>query len=153
MNGLRGDATPERFNAVGKHCFMGYLGITVTRIDDDGLTCRMVVKPELLAPNAYLHAGAVVTLADTACGYGTVARLPEGATGFTTIELKSNFTGTAREGTLACRARPLHTGRLTQLWEATVTNETTGKAIAHFRCTQMILFPDLNRCLEQPATL
>ena len=133
--------TPELLNAMGKKCLPGYLGIEVTLIDDSGLTCRMEVKPELLAPNAYLHAGAVVTLADTACGYGAVTRLPEEARGFTTIELKSNFTGTATTGSLVCYARPLHIGRLTQLWEATVVVENTTKAIAHFRCTQMILFP------------
>ncbi len=133
--------TPGLLNAMGKKCLPGYLGVVVTLIDGSGLTCRMEVKSELLSPNDYLHAGAVVTLADTACGYGTMTRLPEGARGFTTIELKSNFTGTATTGSLVCHARPLHIGRLTQLWEATVAVENTAKAIAHFRCTQMILFP------------
>ena len=139
--------TAEQFNEFGPAFFPGHLGIEITAVDDEGLSCRMPVKPELLAPNGFLHAGAVVTMADTACGYGTVAQLPEGASGFTTIELKSNFTGTAREGILTCRARPLHTGRLTQVWEATVTVEATGKDIAHFRCTQMILFAGMNECL------
>ena len=134
-----GPFTPDRLNAMGAECLPGYLGIEVASIDDSGLTCRMEVNARLLAPNAYLHAGAVVTLADTACGYGTLTRLPEDARGFTTIELKSNFTGTATEGSLICHARPLHIGRLTQLWEATVIAEGVGKAIAHFRCTQMIL--------------
>jgi uncharacterized protein (TIGR00369 family) len=82
-----------------------------------------------------------VTLADTACGFGCVANLPEGAQNFTTIELKSNHLGTAREGTIAVSARMVHGGRTTQVWDATVTNKATGKAIALFRCTQMILYP------------
>jgi uncharacterized protein (TIGR00369 family) len=92
-----------------------------------------------LAPHGFLHAGAVVTLADTAAGYGCFASLPEGATGFTTIELKSNFLGTAREGRIACEARRVHNGRTTQVWDATVTHE--GKTIALFRCTQFLLYP------------
>ena len=77
--------------------------------------------------------------ADTACGYATVRNLPADADGFTTIELKSNFLGTARSGDIVCTARPLHKGRNTQVWDAEVRAEESGKAIAHFRCTQMIL--------------
>ena len=101
---------------------------------------RLAVRDELLAPNGYLHAGAVVALADTASGYGCVASLPEGATGFTTIELKTNFLGTATEGTLRCEAALVHAGRTTQIWDATVTSEEGGKTLALFRCTQLLLY-------------
>ena len=80
-----------------------------------------------------------MTLADTAAGYGCFASLPDGATGFTTIELKSNFLGTARSGRLLCKATRVHSGRTTQVWDATVTHE--GKTIALFRCTQFLLYP------------
>jgi uncharacterized protein (TIGR00369 family) len=96
------------------------------------------LRSELLAPNGYLHAGAVVALADTACGYGCFASLPERGTGFTTIELKTNFLGTAREGTLECEALCVHAGRTTQVWDATVRREA--KTIALFRCTQLVLY-------------
>jgi uncharacterized protein (TIGR00369 family) len=101
----------------------------------------LAVKPQLMAPNGYLHAGTVVTLADTASGYGCIASLPAGATGFTTIELKSNFLGTAREGTVDCIARVTHLGRTTQLWDAVITHRETGKTIALFRCTQLLIYP------------
>jgi uncharacterized protein (TIGR00369 family) len=100
---------------------------------------RLRIRSELLAPNGYLHAGAVVALADTACGYGCFASLPEGGTGFTTIELKTNFLGTAREGTLECEATRVHGGRTTQVWDATV-RAADGKALALFRCTQLVLY-------------
>lgn len=92
-----------------------------------------------LAPNGYLHAAAVVALADTTCGYGCFMSLPEGAAGFTTIELKTNFIGTALEGRISCEARLMHGGRTTQVWDAEVKSEMTGKTIALFRCTQMLL--------------
>ena len=100
----------------------------------------MAVRQALMAPNGFLHAGAVVALADSCAGYGCIKSLPEGASGFTTIELKSNHLGTAREGTVDCVATAVHAGRTTQVWDATVTHRETGKTIALFRCTQMVLY-------------
>jgi len=99
------------------------------------------IAQQHLAPNGYLHAGAVVALADTACGYGCFVSLPEGATNFTTAELKANFIGTALMGRLTCEARLVHGGRTTQVWDAEVRSEASGKTIALFRCTQIILYP------------
>jgi uncharacterized protein (TIGR00369 family) len=94
-----------------------------------------------MAPNGFLHAGSVVTLADTSAGYGCISNLPAGANGFTTIELKSNHLGTARDGTIECSATAVHLGKTTQVWDAVVTHRETGKTIALFRCTQMVLYP------------
>ena len=108
-------------------------------MEDGRVVLRLVVRSDLLAPNGYLHAGTVVALADTACGYGCFASLPEGGTGFTTIELKTNFVGTARDGTLECEATRVHAGRTTQVWDAVVRGGG-GRALALFRCTQLILY-------------
>lgn len=131
--------TPESFNRRSEGRLPAHLGMTVTHIDGTEVRAEMPVAPHLLAPNGYLHAGAIVTLADTCAGCGCMAHLPEGATGFTTIELKSNHLGTARDGTLTCSARPVHLGRTTQVWDATVQHLETGRTLALFRCTQMIL--------------
>ena len=119
----------------------GLLGIRVTETGPGFLLAEFDVTKSHLAPNGYLHAGSVVTLADTACGYACVAHLPEGAQSFTTIELKSNFVGTAREGVVECEAKAVHLGRNTQLWDALVKHRDTGKLMATFRCTQMVLWP------------
>ncbi len=102
---------------------------------------RFTVQAHHMAPNGFLHAASVVALADTACGYGCVASLPEGASGFTTLELKSNFLGTAREGVVSCEARLVHGGRTTQVWDAEVRAEGADRPMAVFRCTQMVLWP------------
>jgi uncharacterized protein (TIGR00369 family) len=102
---------------------------------------RFEVKQHHMAPNGFLHAASVIALADSACGYGCVISKPDGASGFTTIELKSNFLGTTRDGAVACEAKLVHGGRNTQVWDAVVTNEANGKTMALFRCTQMILYP------------
>lgn len=127
------------WNDAGAEYLPGLLGIEFTQIEVDEIRARMPVRKALLAWNGFLHGGSVVTLADTACGYGTVNSLPADAVGFTTLELKSNFLGTARDGVVECVARPIHKGRTTQVWDADVTLEGGGKIIAHFRCTQLIL--------------
>ena len=135
------ELTPEKWNRFGEGHLPGLLGVEILAIGEEGVESRLAVRPELLAPNGYLHAASVVGLADTSCGYGCVARLPKGARGFTTIELKSNFLGTATEGAIRCRATPVHLGRTTQVWDAVVENEANGARIALFRCTQMVLWP------------
>ena len=138
---MNNQLTPEVFNERGANTLPGYLGIEILEIADNRVAARLPVRQQLLAPNGYLHAGSVVTLADTAAGYACMAHLPEGANSFTTIELKSNHLGTAREGAIAAVATPAHLGRTTQVWDVTVTDEANGKTIALFRCTQMILYP------------
>lgn len=133
--------TPEQLNALGVGTFPGYLGLEITRCDNGEVAARLEVKPHHLAPNGFLHAGSIVTLADTACGYACRLNLPEGADNFTTIELKSNHLGTARDGAIEVVAKAAHLGRTTQVWDAVVTNAANGKTIAIFRCTQMILYP------------
>ena len=132
--------TSDQFNQRGADNLPGHLGIIITEVNKSEVRSELPVKKSLMAPNGYLHAGSVVTLADTSAGYGCVAHLPEGATGFTTIELKSNHLGTARDGTIECVARPVHIGKTTQVWDAVVTHRESGKTIALFRCTQMILY-------------
>jgi uncharacterized protein (TIGR00369 family) len=117
----------------------GLIGFELLEADNGRLRACMAIRPELLAPNGYLHAASVIALADTACGYGTIFDLPEDARGFTTIELKTNFLGTCLEGKVVCEASRVHKGRRTQVWDATVTDESTERTIALFRCTQMIL--------------
>lgn len=101
---------------------------------------RFEVRPHHMAPNGFLHAASVIALVDSACGYGCVISKPDAAVGFTTIELKCNFLGTVREGAVVCEARLAHGGRTTQIWDAEAKDEATGKAIALFRCTQMLLY-------------
>jgi uncharacterized protein (TIGR00369 family) len=133
--------TVGRRHAVSRGRITALIGLTIVDVHDDGLSARLEVRPDLLAPNGYLHAATVVGLADTACGYSCRLHLPEDATGFTTIELKSNHLGTVRDGAITCRTRIAHGGRTTQVWDATVTAEATGRTLALFRCTQVILRP------------
>jgi 1,4-dihydroxy-2-naphthoyl-CoA hydrolase len=130
----------QAFVDAGRDRLPGLLGIEIDEIEEGHVRMHLQLRPELLAPNGYLHAGTVVGLADSACGYGCIASLPDGATGFTTIELKTNFLATVLEGTLQVESRRVHGGRTTQVWDATVSGED-GKTLALFRCTQLLLYP------------
>ena len=132
--------TPEHFNQRGAGHLPGHLGIVITHVSAGEIRSELLVGKTLMAPNGYLHAGSVVTLADTSAGYGCVMNLPAGAIGFTTVELKSNHIGTARDGTIECVASAVHLGKTTQVWDAVVTHRESGKTIALFRCTQMVLY-------------
>jgi uncharacterized protein (TIGR00369 family) len=132
--------TLDNLNKIGVGKLPGHLGIVITHATESELRAEIAVQETHMAPNGYLHAGTVVTLADTCAGYGCVANLPPGATGFTTIELKSNHLGTAKGGTIVASAKPVHLGKTTQVWDTIVTHKESGKTIALFRCTQMILY-------------
>lgn len=131
----------QDFKKRGEGRLPGLIGLQVIEVAPKRAAARLVLRDELLAPNGFLHAATIVALADTTCGYGCLASLPDGAENFTTIELKTNFLGTAREGAIRVEANLIHGGRTTQVWDATVRDEASEKVIALFRCTQLILYP------------
>jgi 1,4-dihydroxy-2-naphthoyl-CoA hydrolase len=139
MTTLRPDVTLDSLRRRQRGCLPELLGVEVTSLESGVLVGELPIRPELLAPNGFLHAASVIGLADTCCGYACLAHLPEGAKNFTTVELKSNHVGTARDGRITAKATAVHLGRSTQVWDALVTN-AQGKTVALFRCTQMILY-------------
>jgi uncharacterized protein (TIGR00369 family) len=111
---LRAGFDVAHFNRFGRETFPGFVGLVITEVS---------------------------AFADTLAGYGCVAHLPQGAQNFTTVELKTNFLGTATQGRLYGEARAVHLGRTTQVWDATVVHGEERRKLALFRCTQLILYP------------
>jgi 1,4-dihydroxy-2-naphthoyl-CoA hydrolase len=106
--------TLDQLNKRGIGTLPGLIGLTTLEAEEGRISSRPALRDELMAPNGYLHAATVITLADTSCGYGTFVNLPEGVESFTTIELKCNFVGTKRDGAIRCEAKLVHSGRTTQ---------------------------------------
>ena len=132
----------EDLNRANEGKLPGHLGLTVTEVAEGRVVGRFEVRPDLVAHTGFLLAGCLLSVADILCAYGVSTAWPEGASGFTTIEIKANYLGTAKVGErVTCEARLLHGGRMTQVWDAEAVNATTGKVIAAFRCTQMVLYP------------
>ncbi len=138
MSALRPDVTIEVLHQRQRGMLPDLLGVRIVALSQGTLTGEIEIRPQLLAPNGFLHAATVVGLADTCCGYACIAHLPEHAPNFTTLELKSNFLGTCRDGTIRAVATAVHLGRSTHVWDASVF-DPSGRAIALFRCTQMLL--------------
>jgi uncharacterized protein (TIGR00369 family) len=133
------ELTLAQLQEMGSSGFPGLLGIEFEETEAGSVRARLGLEEKHMAPNGYLHAGAVVGFADSACGYGCLLNLPDGATGFTTVELKTNFLRTAQPGaTIDCEAQLVHGGRTTQLWDAAVT-DPAGRTMALFRATQLML--------------
>ena len=117
----------------------GLLGIDVVEAASGRLVAKLKVAKKHMALNGCLHAGSIITLTDSSAGYGCLANLPEGALGFTTVELKCNLMGTVTQGEVVCIAACLHAGRTTQVWECEVRSEAS-KLLVKSACTQLILY-------------
>jgi len=128
------------FNQLSKGHFPGLLEIKITQVAERKLEAQMPVKKVFFAPNGFLHAGSIVTFADTVAGYASLSHLPENGKSFTTLELKSNFIKAIKEGYLECECIAEHLGRTTHVWRVLVKNQATKKTIAVFSCTQLILY-------------
>ena len=128
------------YKTFGAGFFPEYIGVEILNVNTNTASARMEIKKNHFAPNGYLHAGSIITLADTIAGYGCLYNLPESGTSFTTIEIKTNFLGAIKTGSIIADAVLQHTGKTTQVWDVTVKNEESNKTIALFRCTQLILY-------------
>jgi 1,4-dihydroxy-2-naphthoyl-CoA hydrolase len=118
-----------------------HLGLAIIEVAEGKVAGRFEVRSDLVSHTGYLLAGVVLSIADLLCAYGVSTVWPDGANGFTTAEVKCNFMGTLLKGAGIVSAELLHGGRTTQVWDARFTSEETGKLLAAFRCTQIILYP------------
>ena len=141
----------EDFNRYGEEYLFGYLGMEFLKVEDDEVIARIVLQQHHFGWNGYLHAGTIFSLADSCAGYGCVRSLPEGAVGFTTIETKTNFLSTVRQGSIQAIAIPLHRGKSTQVWDTSVSSPENGQLLSCYRCTQMVLWPKTDTSSNKPA--
>ena len=141
----------EDFNRYGEEYLFGYLGMEFLKVEDNEVIARIVLQQHHFGWNGYLHAGTIFSLADSCAGYGCVRSLPEGAAGFTTIETKTNFLSTVRQGSIQAIAIPLHRGKSTQVWDTSVSSTENGQLLSCYRCTQMVLWPKTDTSSNKPA--
>ena len=118
-----------------------HLGLSITEVEAGRVLGRFKVRPDLVAHTGYLLAGVVLSIADLLCAYGVSTAWPEGASGFTTVEATCNFMGSLRSGAGVCTAKLRHGGHSSQVWDAEFTDESTGRLLAVFRCTQIFHYP------------
>ena len=127
----------KAMNSLAKDSFVSYLGIKITKITKNFSQAKLKISKKIKAPNGLIHGGAITSLADTACGFGTMYHLKQEM--FATIELQTNFISAVEKGTLICNAKLVHKGKSLHVWDAEVIEEKNLKIVALFRCTQMII--------------
>lgn len=119
--------------------FAKTMGVEITDASPDRVVGKLVVRPDLCTTGGTLHGGAVMAFADSLGALGAYLSLPQGATGTTTVESKTNFLGAAKSGTVVtAEATPVHIGKRTSVWQTKLTGED-GKAIALIIQTQLVL--------------
>ena len=133
--------TLDEFNQYGKGFLFDYLGIAFTKVEEDQVIPHIPLQQHHSGWHGTSHAGTLFALGDSCAGYGCVKSLPQGASGFTTIETKNNFLAMTNAGVIRCVATPVHKGRTTQVWDAVVSSPDEGKELCYYRCTQLILWP------------
>ena len=120
--------------------FPRLMGVEVLEATKERVRGRLVVRADLCTSGHILHGGAIMSFADTLGAIGAFLNLPEGA-GTTTIESKTNFIGSAKEGTtVGAETTPIHVGRRTSVWTTRITRED-GKLVAIVTQSQMVLVP------------
>ena len=132
--------TLDEFSLYGKGFLFNYLGMAFTKVEEDELIADIPLQQHHSGWHGTLHAGTLFALADSCVGYGCVNSLPQGASGFTTIETKNNFLAMTNAGVIRCVATPVHKGRTTQVWDAVVSSTDEAKELCYYRCTQLILW-------------
>ena len=129
----------KQMNSLAKDSFVSHLGIKITKVNKQGAVAKLKVSKAIMAPNALIHGGAITSLADTACGFGTMYHLKKDQM-FATIELKTNFISAVQRGIIVCEATLIHKGKTLHVWDSKIFEEKSLKVIALFRCTQMIIY-------------
>jgi len=129
----------KQMNSLAKDSFVSHLGIKIAKINKQGAVAKLKVSKVIMAPNGLIHGGAITSLADTACGFGTMYHLKKDQM-FATIELKTNFISAVQRGTIVCEATLIHKGKTLHVWDSKIFEEKSLKVIALFRCTQMIIY-------------
>jgi 1,4-dihydroxy-2-naphthoyl-CoA hydrolase len=128
----------NRAFALDSQPFPRLIGLEIVEATKDAVRGRIYVKPELCTAANIMHGGAIMAFADTLGAVGAFLNLPEGAL-TTTIESKTNFVGSAKEGsTIVAESTPIHIGRRSSVWQTRITRED-GKLVAIVTQTQMVL--------------
>ena len=117
------------------------LGIKFLPSDDDLAIAEMPITDASRQYFGILHGGASLTLAETVAGAGSVhlTGLDEHALGCGTEVSGTHIAMSATEGKVYGKARLLHAGKSTHVWNVEIVGED-GTVISVERVTNRILF-------------
>lgn len=123
-----------------KQRFMQTLGVTLESVDAGRVMLRVPFREELTQQHGFLHAGALATVADSACGYAALSLMPPGA-GVLSIEFKINMLSPAKGEAFLARGEVVRAGRTIMVCRGDVFALAGGreKLVATMQGTMMVV--------------
>jgi len=121
-----------------RQAFMATIGATLTRVEPGAIEIQLPIRPNLTQQHGFVHAGAVASIADSACGYAA-ASLSPADTGVLAVEFKINLMAPAAGDHLIARGRVIRSGRTLSVCQADVVAVSDGveKPVAILTATIM----------------
>jgi|SRR5699024_2353384 len=110
------------------------LGIKVVSLDKQLVVLTMPVDHRTHQPAGFLHGGASVALAETAASIGAILHVDSEKFNVFGIEINANHVKSKRDGLVTAKARPVHVGKTTMVWEINITDKNND-LICISRCT------------------
>jgi 1,4-dihydroxy-2-naphthoyl-CoA hydrolase len=133
--------TPTAIDTAQLHALVplaATLGLRVAGASPDSVRVELDHRAELCTAGGVLHGGALMALADTAGAVCAYLNLPDGASGTTTVESKTNLLAAVRGGTVEATGTPLHVGSSLIVVETEVRRDD-GRLAAKTIQTQAVL--------------
>jgi len=121
-----------------KDTLMDTLHMTFVEDDSDILTVKMPVSKSNSQTFGVLHGGATIALAETAAGVASnlLCESDENCFG---MQISANHVSSAKIGdTVVAKAKAIHLGRSSHVWNVDVMSEATGKLISTIRVTNFV---------------
>lgn len=142
---MTGKAADPNFEArvrdsFAKQQFMATIGAEIAELTAGRVSLRMQIRGDLTQQHGFLHAGAIASLADSACGYAALSLMPADAA-VLSVEFKVNMLSPAKGDAVIARAEVIRSGRTIMVCRADVFSVTgkDEKLVAAMQGTMMVV--------------
>ena len=121
MSGAPPDPSFERRvrDSFARQTFMSTLGARLVHVTPGEVVLHLPWRSELGQQHGVLHAGAIASIADSACGYAALSLMPAGA-GVMSVEFKVNLLAPGRGTHFTAVGRVRKAGRTLTVCEGSV---------------------------------
>ncbi|MEP2937329.1 MAG: hotdog fold thioesterase [Gilvibacter sp.] len=113
----------KRCNEICQNTLMETLKIEFVDLTHDTIIAQMPVTSRVHQPDGVLHGGASVALAESVGSAGAFVFLGRENMAIRGIEISANHVKSIREGFVFAKAKVIHNGRTTQLWQIRITDK------------------------------
>ncbi|OIK04807.1 PaaI family thioesterase [Streptomyces monashensis] len=129
---------PQPADLLAAMPFAAGLGIELREAAAERVVGALAWSPQLCTAGGVLHGGALMALADSVGAVCAYLNLPEGASGTSTVESKTNFLRAVASGHVHATARTLHLGG-TLLVVQTDLRDDRDRLVGQTTQTQIVL--------------